>query len=113
VSDVGMRGVQVIKWANMRSAGNVGKPYACPNFADKSVHVTGAFYGATVTIQGSNEPDDPSSWVTLNDTGGTALTFTSAAIKQIRENSYWVRPSISGGAAGTELTVYLLIETTR
>ena len=93
--------------------GNVGKEYPCPNYADKSIHVTGAFYGATVTIQGSNEPDNPSSWITLHDPNGAVLTFTSEGLKQILENSYWIRPIISGGANATNINVYLLAETTR
>jgi hypothetical protein len=53
--------------------------------------------------------DSPITWATLNDLGGTAITFTSAGIKGIRENSYWVRPRISGAGAATALDVYLMV----
>ena len=102
----------MIKWTSMLS-GNIGTAYPCPNYADKSIHVTGGFYGATVTIQGSNEPDNPSSWITLSDATGNALTFADVGLKQILENCYWIRPIVTGGAGGTNINVYLLAETTR
>jgi hypothetical protein len=103
-----MRGVYVVKWIGFQVAGDTGKPFECPHYADKSVQVIGTFGGATVTIQGSNMKDTPT-YATLNDDGGTALTFTSAGIKKIRENTYWVRPIISGGDETTNLDVYLLV----
>lgn len=70
-------------------------------WADRTVHVLGTFGGATVTIQGSN---DNTNWVTLNDTGGSALTFTAAGMKIIAENPVYMRATTSGGA-GTAVSV--------
>jgi len=92
--------------------GDTGAPFACPNYADKSIQVVGTFGGATVTIQGSNMIDSPT-YATLNDITEMPLTITSAGIKQILENTYWVRPIISGAGATTNLDVYLLVETAR
>jgi len=52
--------------------------------------------------------DDPA-FVTVNDAGGTAMTFTEAGLKKIRENAYWIRPRISGAGATTDLDVYMLV----
>jgi len=107
-----VRGVWLIKWTGLHSTNDTGAPFACSNYADKSIQVVGTFGGATVTIQGSNVVDSPV-YATLNDGVGTALTFTSAGIKQILENTYWIRPYITGADANTNLDVYLLAETTR
>lgn len=107
-----IRGIRVYKWINLRGEGTTGQAIDCGNFADKSVQVTGTFGGATVTIQGSNIVTSPT-YATLNDPTGSAITFTSAGIKGILENTYWVRPIISSVTDSTDLNVYLLVETTR
>ena len=96
--------------------GYIGAPYACPNFADKSIQVVGdakAFAGSTLIIEGSNMTDEPLSYSTLNDATGAAISLTSAAIKQILENTVWVRPRITGAGGAVNLDVYLLVQTTR
>ena len=102
----------VAKWAGLHTTNDTGAPFLCPHYADKSIQVVGTFGGATVTIQGSNMIDSPT-YATLNDATGTALTITSACIKQILENTYWIRPYITGADANTNLDVYLLVETMR
>lgn len=74
-------------------------------WSDKTVHVTGTFAGATITIQGSN---DNVNWLTLNDTAGTpvALTFAATGMKVILENPIYIR-AISSGGAGTAVTVII------
>lgn len=111
------KGIYLVKWEGLRQAiaagDSVGKPFACPSYPIKSVQIFGEFNGATVTIQGSNVPtNDPTFWV-LNDNAGTTLSFTSANLKNVRENTYWVRPYMSGGDANTSISVYLLCVTER
>lgn len=72
-------------------------------WADRTVHVTGTFGGATVTIQGSN---DNVTFATLNDNTGAALTFTAAGLKVILENPTYIRAVTSGGA-GTAVVVVI------
>lgn len=72
-------------------------------WADRTVQVLGTFGGATVTIQGSN---DNTNWVTLNDSGSTALTFTAAGMKLILENPIYVR-AISAGGTASAITVII------
>ena len=73
------------------------------SFADKTVQASGTWASATVVIQGSN---DNVTWFTLNDPGGTALSFTADAIKVILENPLYIRPKSSGGS-GTDVNVTL------
>lgn len=85
------------------SLGNAdtGVPSAISRWADRTVHVTGTFGGATVTMQGSN---DNTNWATLNDTSGSALTFTATGMKLIGENPIYIR-AITAGGAGTAVVV--------
>ena len=112
-TDNGIRGVLVAKWEGLGIGGSdVGSGFSCPNYPTKSVQVLGTFGGATVTLQGSNIPDNPE-YATLNDAEGDALTFASAGIKQMLENAYWIRPVVSGLGATTDLDVYLMAVTER
>jgi len=107
------RGVYLVKWAHLRAASAVGKPFACPSYPIKSVHVTGTFGGATVTMQGSNIGTTPT-YAALTTDGTTACSVaTSEAIKNVWENTYYVRPSVASGGGTTDLTVYLLCVTER
>ena len=92
-------------WETMLT-GDVGTAVPNSNYADRSVQVFGTFGGATVTMQGSN--DGGTTWSTLNDTAGVALTFSAAGIKQVLEVSQMIRPSVAGGAAA-DLDVHLLM----
>ncbi len=104
----------IVKWSNLNLTGDTGKPYACPNFADKSVQVIANEWlgGTQIVIEGSNMVDSPV-YATLNDATGTSLTFTSNGIRQILENTYWVRPRVVGGSVNRSIDVYLLVKSTR
>ncbi len=70
---------------------------------DVSVQVTGNFgTGGTVVVEGSN---DGVNWATLNDLGGTALSFTAAGLRGVRERVKWLRPRLSAGTGTISLTV--------
>ena len=105
-----IRGVQTFKWTGFGIGGNnIGKEILSdPTFTSRSVQVEGTWDGATVTIQGSNMIDSPV-FETLYDSGGNAISFTTGAIKQIRENTYWIRPVVTGLGVATNLDVYLLL----
>ncbi len=114
----GLRGVRIWSWTHLKLEGDVGRPVACPNLPDKSIQLTGTFgAGGTVIIEGSNMVvDDPSAdatWATLNDASGNALSLTSAGIKQVLENTYWIRPRVTVQAVAMDVGVYLLAETQR
>ena len=60
------------------------------------VQVTGTFGSATVVLQASN---DGSNWVTLKDTAGNAISFTSAGMAEFSTAALYLRPSASGGSS--------------
>jgi hypothetical protein len=87
------------------SAGETGDAVAMPGHADRSVQVFGTFGGATVIFEGSNEAS-PTTYATLNDPFGTALSKTLAGLFGIAEMVRYFRPRVSGGS-GTSVTVIL------
>lgn len=85
------------------TSGSIGTPLSAPNLPDKTVtfQITAT---CTVAIQGSNAATYTTGltgWYTMNDPGGTALSYATGKIKAILENPRWVRPRVSAkGAAG-------------
>lgn len=100
---------QYVQWENLAND-DTGQPVLrFSEGADKTVQVFGTFAGATLTIEGSNDPRvvtdaDNAEWFTLSDPQGLPLTFTSAKGEVILESPRYIRPSVSSGA-GASLTV--------
>lgn len=85
--------------------GDTGAPFALGDFADACVQVDGTFgAGGTVVIQGSN---DGTNWFTLNDIQAATLSKTAAALEQIAEMPFYIRPSITAGDGTTAINVRL------
>jgi hypothetical protein len=108
------------KWEGLRTSltpgDSTGQPFCLPTYPIKTVQALGTFGGATVTIQGSNtSPSDglSATWAILNNLSGTSIIFSSADIKAIQENTYWIRPYITGGDGTTDIDVYVLCVTER
>lgn len=76
-----------------------------PEYADKSIQVSGTFGGASVALHGSN---DGTNFAALNDASGTVIAITTAKIKAVLENTFQIKPVITGGAAQS-LNVSMLI----
>ncbi len=96
---------RVIGWEGL-TTGDTGRPLNVTAWSDKSIHFFGDFgSGATIILQGSNDPRaNPlhadhanANWITLTDPQGNSISKTSAAIEQVLENPFWIRPSVSGG----------------
>jgi hypothetical protein len=96
--------VQMVTWAGLTTNSN-GNPWQRVDFTDKCVQIFGNFgSGATVVIQGSNDPrviTDPANavWTDLTDAQGTTISKTAAAIEQIVDNPRWIRPRVTGGTS--------------
>jgi hypothetical protein len=83
-----------------------GKSISLDHFQDRCVQVIGTFgSGGSISIQGSN--DGGTTWVTLTDPLGNALTFTSAGMKQITELPHMLKPIVTAGDGTTSLAVWL------
>lgn len=92
-----------VTWTGLLQ-GDDGAWFDAREFADRTFQVLGTFGGATVAIQGSNEPT-PGTAFTLTDQVGAALTFTAAGGRVAAEAPRWVRPLVTGGDGTTSLTV--------
>lgn len=98
--------VRAVTWNGLSQASADGAPYVWPEYADRSVTVTGTFGAGTLTIQGSN---DNVNWFTLHDTTNTAITMTTAKLVQALELTHYVRPLVTGADGTTTLTVTLVM----
>lgn len=95
------------------SQGDTCAPLLLPAGVDKSVQFMGSngvggsnsWNGATLAIQGSN---DGTNFCTLNDTFGVALTgIGSDQIRQINEETKWIKWVLTGGGGQTAINVII------
>ncbi len=97
------RSTLLVVWAAVTES-DVCQPVSYPEFADKSVHPSGTFGGASVRVYGSN---NGSTFVALNDASSTAIAISSEGIKQVLENTLFVKPDMTGGS-GQTITISML-----
>lgn len=95
--------VAVTTWDAM-AQNDDGEPVRLAVYSDRSIQLIGTFGGASVTIGGSN---DGINYHALNDTSGSPLTLTDAALKQIVELPVFIKPRVFGGDGTTSIKVVL------
>jgi len=76
----------------LAAAGDIGQPLQRTDLADRSVHVTGTFAGATIVLEGSN---DGTNYFTLANPAGAALSFTRAGLMAGQPTDRSVRPRVN------------------
>lgn len=96
--------VKAITWPSL-GQNDDGSQEPAAHYPDKTVQVAGTFSGATVALEGSN---DGTNWFILTDPLGVPVTFTATGLRIIIENPLYVRPKVTGGAGGTDVTVILV-----
>lgn len=82
-----------------------GDAISMPGARDRSVQVLGTFGGATLTVQGSY---DGTTWASLHDESGVALTFTAAGAHAIVENLLHIRCALTTVGVGATITAAIL-----
>ena len=103
-------GLLLVKWEGLSATDNLGKPFVCGAYPDKTVQLLGTF-GGNLLIEGTMDPDF-ATFATLNDPQGNALSGISAAkIENVLEHVYAIRPN--AGAGVTDVDVWLLLHNTR
>jgi hypothetical protein len=96
-----------IKWTPLTTTNADGQAFDTLDFADISLQVLGTFgAGGTLLIEGCNQAT-PTTWATLNDPQGNALSITAAKMEQLLEMPRWLRPRVSAGDGTSSLTVEL------
>lgn len=99
----------IVTWSPV-ATGDTCHPVSYPEYADRSVHVSGTFDGATVQIMGSN--NGGVSYAALQDPTETTITITSERIRAVLENTAYLMPSVTGGGAAQSLTISVLFHLT-
>ena len=108
---ISMRGhddsVRIYKFETLTTTNADGSPIAIPEYSQRSVQVIGTFgAGGTIVVQGSN--DGGTTWATLNDPQGSALSLTAAGVHSVQELSGLTRVNVTGGDGTTDLDAYVL-----
>lgn len=94
-------------WLAMAN-GDTGAAIELGNYQDRTIQITGTFgTGGSVSLQGSN--DGGTTWVTLTDQAGSALTFTSAGLRQVLQLTQKVRLTVTAGDGTTSLNAYMFM----
>ena len=85
---------------------NDGQPESPQQYYRRSVQVTGTFSTGTVLIEGSD--DGGTTWFTLSDYQGFALSFAAAGIKPVQEITQLIRPRASVAVTSVVVTLVSL-----
>jgi hypothetical protein len=96
-----------VTWNALDATNNVGNSIAFAQWADRSVQFNGVFNNATVVWEGSN--DGGTTWTTLTDPQGNAISKTAAAIEAVTEITQLARPNVSSAGVNTAITVAVIL----
>ena len=100
----------VVTWTPLTSANNVGAAVEAPGMSDRSVQFSGTWDSATAVLQGSN---DGTTWFTLTDPQGNAISATADKLEMIEELTRYIRPSTSGGGGSQSISCIVLMKRVR
>lgn len=89
-----------VTWASLAS-GDSGAGIEVGYAKSLSMQLSGTFTATTVLIEGSN---DGTTYYTMDDIEGTAISKTAAAFSEIRDRPKYIRPRISAGGASSDVT---------
>lgn len=95
------KGVIKTTWT-ITAANDTGLPECAPQFPVKTVTMTGTWNAGTILLEGSN---DGTTYVTLNDPNGNALSFTADKTEAVLENPLYVRPRASVAVTSVVVTL--------
>ena len=107
-------GVAICTFSGITASASFGTYQSLSQYSDKSVQVYGTFSGSSsISIRGSNDPTRPgatsgNSFI-LNSPCGAALTFTTAGLKQILENTKWIAFRQTGAMTGAGVRAHVQI----
>lgn len=97
----------VFTWAPLTTTNADGQGASYAGSGQRSVQVNGTFgVGGTCLVEGTL---DGTNWYQLSDPAGTAISFTAAGIKAIRDDVVAVRPRVTAGDGTTSLTAVLSV----
>lgn len=101
---------RLITWSGIQASDTCDVVASLSEYDDRTVRVSGVFDGATLSVHGS---PDGSGFSVMNDPFGVALDCTVEKMRALVEYVQSIKPVLSGGGAGTNLTVHLLAKRKR
>ncbi len=103
--------VQTVTWTALTAANAVGGGVEINGrIADCVFQASGAFDGATLALEGSN---DGVAWAPLTDSAGAAIALTAGGFAQPEARPVLARPATTGGGGGQDIDVVLAIRVGR
>jgi hypothetical protein len=107
VTNDGDGSIRKFDYEALTTTNDVGAAIPLDQYVDCSVQVIGTFgSGGTVAWEGSN--DGGTTWATLNDVNGSALSIQAAAIDHCQVPARLVRPHVTAGDGATDLDVHVV-----
>jgi len=107
ISEKADNSVLKVVWNRLDATNNVGVAIRFSQWADRSVQMNGTFNAANVVFEGSN--NGGGTYFTLTDPQGNAILKAAAAGEAITELTEYARPNSSGGGAGQDVEVSLIM----
>lgn len=96
----------LVTWTGLLN-GDDGTPVQLGAYSDRSVQFGGTFgAGGTIVLEGSN---DGTTYFTLTDPQGSAISKGSASLEGVVEPTRYVRPRVTAGDGTTNLACYLFL----
>lgn len=96
----------IVSWSALNGTNTQGTPIEMAGSSIRSVHISGTFDGATVTLKGSN---NGSSFIVLTDPQGNAISKTTEAIEAVTESTRLMRPEVASAGANTSINVHMVL----
>jgi polygalacturonase len=97
----------IVVWTPLTTTNADGRTISMVGSSDRSAQIAGTFgVGGTVVLEGSN---NGTTFHTLTDPQGNALSFTAAGLEQITELTRHIRPRVTAGDGTTSITVTVLL----
>lgn len=99
-------GTTLITWEELTSTNTAGtqwEPLARQGLG-VTVQFLGTFDSAIAALQGSN---DGTNWLTVKDTLGSDVSFTTAGYAEVSTGFRYLRPSTSGGSGSQDIDCIL------
>lgn len=98
-------GVWQVEWPSLLTGEN-GDMASLSKWPTKSIQVSGTVgAGGSINVQGSNNGVD---WATLDESTGDGLGTMGVGIKDILQNTKFIRPAVVSGDGTTNIRVVII-----